>query len=85
LGVVDQDSPPGLRLSVDLSVTSRGLTSWTASSRALRSSSRPFPVMIWSTVPPVWNAAEQTGPRAARRALSSATMQAFAVASGALV
>ena len=69
-GVVYQDSWFGSVLSVPLSLASGGVMPWTASSRALLSSSRQAAALIPSIVPPVLKAAAHTGARAASHALS---------------
>jgi len=83
-GVVYQDRLFGSVLSVDLSLASGGAMFLIPSSRAVLSSSRQAAMLIWSTVPPLVNAAWHTGPRAASQALSSVTIAARTLLSGAL-
>src|SRR5215469_4365490 len=73
-GVVYQDTSLIIVLSVDLSTASGGVIPLTASSRAVLSSSRQLAMLIWSIVPPVSYAFEQTVGRAASQALSAAFM-----------
>src|ERR1700734_1209714 len=75
-GVVYQDRSLGLGLSVDFSTASAGVMPFSASSRAVLSSSRQIEALIPSIVPPVWNAFAQTGPRADSQLLSAALMAA---------
>ena len=65
---------------MDLSVASGGIVPRSPSSRAVLSSSRQAAALIPSTVPPVWKAAAQTGPRAASHALSWARIVARSAA-----
>ncbi len=73
-GVVYQDRWFGSVLSVDLSMASGGMMFFTASRRAVLSSSRQAAMLIPSMVPPLLKAAWHTGPRAASHALSWARM-----------
>src|ERR1700685_1399980 len=76
-GVVYQDRSSGSMLSVFLSLASGGLIPRTAYSRAVLSWRMHWAMTIWSRVPPVLKAFEQTGPRAASQALSWARMVAL--------
>src|ERR1700722_20339468 len=69
LGVVYQDRSLRLVLSVDLSVASGGVMPFSASSRAVLSSSRQLAMLIPSIVPPVWYAMAQTVLRGASQLL----------------
>jgi hypothetical protein len=62
---------------VALSLAFGGVMPFTASSRALLSSSRQMAALIPSMVPPVLKAAAHTGWRAASHALSWARMAAW--------
>ncbi len=75
-GVVYQDISSGSVLSVALSLASGGLTPCTAASLAVLSSSRQIAALIPSMVPPVSNAAAQTGVRAASQARSCSRIAA---------
>src|ERR1700733_12049550 len=80
LGVVYQDRSLRLVLSVDLSTASGGVMPFSASSRAVLSSSRQLAMLTPSIVPPVWYAIAQTVLRAASQPLSSVLMAACCAA-----